>query len=123
MNKAPVFLLIEPSSILGPVLSRWLEDVLTPSRILLAVNAEESLKLAAEQKPSYVLVSIHLPDRKGLELLRQLRQTLPEARIVATSWFESRGLLHRVLSTEVDEFIRKDELRSKLLLAWGISIE
>jgi two-component system, NarL family, response regulator DevR len=123
MNKAPVFLLVEPSSILRPVLSRWLEDVLTSSRILIATNAEDALKLTADEKPAYVLVAINLPDRKGLELLRQLRQTLPKAKIVATSWFEIRGLLNRVLSAGADEFLLKDELRSKLFPVWGISIE
>jgi DNA-binding NarL/FixJ family response regulator len=123
MNKEPVFLLVEPSSILRPVLSRWLEDVLPSSRILIATNAEDALKLAADEKLAYVLVAINLPDRKELELLRQLRQTLPKAKIVATSWFETRGLLNRVLSAGADEFLLKDELRSKLFPVWGISIE
>jgi DNA-binding NarL/FixJ family response regulator len=123
MNKAPVFLLIEPSSILRPVLSRWLEDVLTHSRILIATNGEEALEVAANEKPSHVLVAINLPDRKDLELLRQLRKTLPEARIVATSWFESRWFTEKIRSTGTDRFITKDKLSSELLPLWGISKE
>ena len=123
MNTAPVFLVVEPSPILRPVLHRWLEEGITNSRILTAVNAAEALSLADSQKPFYVLTEINLPDQTPFKFLPQLRQTLPEARIVATSWFESRWFRNRVLSTGADGFLVKDELRTKLLGLWNISMK
>lgn len=121
MKTVPVFLLVEPSPILRPVLSRWLEDVLTHAHFLVATNDEEALGLAAIEEPSYVLVAINVPAQRDFELLSQLRQTLPNARIIATSWLESRWSLDRIRWTGTDGFMTKDKLRSELLPLWGIS--
>lgn len=123
MNTALVFLVIEPSPILRPVLHRWLEEGITNSRVLTAVNAEEALRLADSQRPSYVLTEINLPDQTPFKFLPRLRQMLPETRIVATSWFESRWFRNRVLSTGADGFLVKDELRTKLFELWNLSME
>lgn len=123
MNRAPVFLLVEPSPIFRPVLSRWLEAVLSHAHILITTNDEEALDLAANEKPSYVLVALNVPDQMGFELLRQLRQILPEAKIVATSSLESRWSIDRIRLAGADGFINKDKLRSELLPLWDLSIE
>jgi two-component system, NarL family, invasion response regulator UvrY len=123
MNAAPVFLLVEPSPILRSILNRWLETVITNPHIIVAANGVEALQLAAQEVPSYILIEISLPDRKGMEVLHQLRQGLPEARIVATSWYESSRFLDRVRSAGADGFVSKDKLPSELLPLWDISIE
>jgi two-component system, NarL family, nitrate/nitrite response regulator NarL len=123
MNTAPVFLLVEPSPILRSILNRWLENTLICPRILLATNGVEALQLAAQENPLYVLMETNLPDRRGLEVLHQLRQDLPEARIVATSWSESRFLVDRVRSAGADGFISKEKLPSQLFPLWDISME
>jgi DNA-binding NarL/FixJ family response regulator len=120
MHKAPVFLLVESSPFLRPVLSGWLEDVLDDSRILIAVNGEEALKLVASERPSYVLVAINMHDRTDIELIRQLRHAIPEARIIATSWFENRWLLKSVMSAGADGFLTKERLYSELLPLWDV---
>jgi DNA-binding NarL/FixJ family response regulator len=101
-------------------LSRWLEDVLDESRILVAVDAEEALRLVASDKPSYVLVAINMQDRTDIELIRQLRQLIPDSRIVATSWFENRRLLKDVMSAGADGFLTKERLYSELLPLWDV---
>jgi CheY-like chemotaxis protein len=121
MNTAPVFLIVEPSPVLGPLLNRWLENVLSNPRILIATNGVEALWLAAREFPSYVLMEINLPDRKGLDVLHQLRQGLPEAKIIATSWYESRFFLDRVRAAGANGFISKGKLPSELLPLWDIS--
>jgi DNA-binding NarL/FixJ family response regulator len=123
MSRPSVFLLVEASPFLRPILSTWLEDVLSDSRILIAANGEEALGLAINEKPSYVLVAINLSERTDFELLHQLRRTLPEARIVATSWFEGRWLRDEIRWAGADGFILKHELRTELLPLWGISKE
>jgi DNA-binding NarL/FixJ family response regulator len=122
MSTAPVFLLVEPSSILRSILYRWLETVITNPHILIAASGFEALQLAAQKVPSYVLIEINLPDRKGLEVLHQLRQDLPDARIIATGWYESRWFLDSVRSAGADGFVSKDKLPSELLPLWDISI-
>ena len=123
MNTGPVFLLVEPSPILRSILNRWLENALTSPRILIATNGVEALQLATQEAPSYILMEINLPDRKGLEVLHQLRQDLPQARIVATGWYESRFFLDHARSAGANGFIRKDKVPGELLPLWDISIQ
>ena len=115
MNAAPVYLLIEPSPILRSRLQGWLENVLTDPRILIAANGREALQLAAREQPSHILLEMDLPDTSGFEIIRQMREGLPAARIIATGWYESRFFLERVRSAGADRFIPKHKLHSELL--------
>jgi CheY-like chemotaxis protein len=121
MNTEPVFLLVEPSPILRSILNGWLETVITNPHILIAASGVEALQLAAQEVPSYILMEINLPDKTGFEILQQLRQDLPEAKIVATGWYESRWFLDRVRSAGADGFVSKDKLPSELLPLWEIA--
>lgn len=123
MGEATVFLLIEPSLILRSVLHGWLANVIPNSHVFIAANGTEALQFIRQAIPSYVLIELNLPDRRGLELSPQLRQDLPKARIIATSWYESRWFIDRVLSAGADDFVSKDKLRSELLPLWKIPME
>jgi two-component system, NarL family, response regulator NreC len=123
MNISPVILLVEPSPILRPSFHDWLEQALAGHRILIAANGVEALQLAGEERPSHILLEMELPDMSGLEVLRHIRQTLPDARIVATGWYENSAFLHKVWSAGANGFIRKHKLPSELLPLWDISIE
>ena len=123
MNSAPGFLLVEPSPILASALSRWLENVFSNAQILVASNGAEALQLATENIPSYILIELSLPDKVGIEILIQLRQALPDSRIIATSWFEGRWLIDGVRSAGADGFVSKDKLHDELLSLWKVFID
>lgn len=115
MDTTPVFLLVEPSPILRLRLQEWLERVLTGYSILIAANGLDALWLASQEEPSHILIDIYLPDLTGLEVVRQIRQALPAARIIATCWYESRFFLEQVLSAGSDRFIPLHRLYAELL--------
>ncbi len=123
MKIVPVFLLVEPSPILRPVLCRWLENVLIGTQLLVASNGAEALELATLSNPSHILIELSLPDRAGIEILIQLRQALPASRIIATSWFEGDWLIEGVRSAGADGFVSKDKLHEELLSLWKVFIE
>jgi DNA-binding NarL/FixJ family response regulator len=123
MNRAPVFLLVEPSPIVATALGRWLENAFLDSQVILAANGTEALQLATENIPSYILLELSLPDKAGIEILIQLRQVLPDSRIIATSWFEGDWLIDGVRSVGADGFVSKDKLHDELLVLWNIFIE
>ena len=123
MEVATVILLIEPSPYLRSVLNRWLENILPDSYLFMAENGAEALQLMRQAIPMYVLIEIYLPDRNGLEILPQLRQGLPAARIIATSWYESRWLIDRAMAAGADGFVNKDRLSRELLLLWKIPVK
>jgi DNA-binding NarL/FixJ family response regulator len=123
MNRAPVFLLVEPSPTLRSMLCRWLENVFSNSQFLIAANGAEALRLAIENIPSYVLIELSLPDKVGIEILVQLRQALPASQIIATSWFQDRWLIDGARSAGADGFVSKDKLHKELLPLWKILTE
>ena len=120
MNAAPVFLLVEPSPMLCSSLHEWLESVLTNPRIFIAESGLEALNLAMQEKPSHILVEMDLPDTNGTEIVKQMSQKLPTARIIVTGWYDSRLILEIVQSAGADGFIPKNKLRNELLPLWGL---
>jgi CheY-like chemotaxis protein len=123
MNAAPVILLVEPSPIFRLRLHEWLESVLTGHSIFIATSGLDALWLAAQKQPSHILIDIGLSDVTGYEVVRQVRQGLPAARIIATGWYDSQFFLDHVRSAGADGFIRKDKLFSALIPLWEIAIE
>jgi len=120
MNAASVFLLVEPSPILHPRLQDWLESVLMKPHIFTAENGLEALNLAAQEQPTHILIEMDLPDISSLVVLKQIRQSLPTARIIATGWYDSRFFLNSVQSAGADGFILKNRLYRELLPLWQV---
>lgn len=123
MGKALGFLLVEPSPILRSSLQDWLKQALAGHRIRVAANGVEALTLAVQEQPSHVLIEMELPEKTGFDVLRQMRQILPDATIVATGWYESRVFLDKVQSSGANGFIRKHKLPSELLPLWNVPRE
>ena len=118
MHAGPVFLLVEPSPILRSRLRDWLESVLTNPRIFIAESGLEALNLAALEEPTHILIEMDLPDISGVDVVQQIRQSLPKARIIATGWYDSRFFLHSVHSAGAHGFILKSKLHRELLPMW-----
>lgn len=115
MSAAPVLLIVEPSLFLRSFMREWLENVLTDYGVLIAETGTDALRLAAQEKPTHILIEMFLPDMLGIEALQQMRQILPAARIIATHWYESRLFIERARSAGADEFIPKHRLHADLL--------
>ena len=120
MSTAPVFLLVEPYPNFRLRLRIWLEQALVNPTIFTTTNGVETLRLIEQEAPAYILIEIDLPDIPGLEILRQMRPVLPNAKIGATGWHESRLFLDEVRSAGANGFIRKPTLPSGLLDLWEI---
>ena len=56
---------------------------------LIASNAEDGLKLVAEQKPDLVLLDVRLPGISGLEALQQIKASHRQTQIVVMSAYDS----------------------------------
>ncbi len=54
-----------------------------------AGDAESALAVAGEHAPDLAVVDLRLPDRSGLELVRDLRQHVPHTRIVVLTGYGS----------------------------------
>jgi DNA-binding NarL/FixJ family response regulator len=82
-----------------------------------ATAAAEALTLAATVRPDVILVDLGLPDGDGIDLVRSLRQMLPEARCVVLTLDDSPQQRSRALSTGAIGFVGKHEPTDVLLAA------
>jgi CheY-like chemotaxis protein len=53
--------------------------------VLEATNGEEGLALQREKTADLVITDIIMPDKEGLETIRELRREFPEVKIIAIS--------------------------------------
>lgn len=71
----------------------WLAQVLRNAgfEVLEARDGTEALRLHQAHPFELVITDIVMPDKEGLELIRELRQARPETKIIATSGSEHPG--------------------------------
>jgi DNA-binding NarL/FixJ family response regulator len=80
-------------------------------------DAAEALKLVALLKPDVVTIDASLPDRDGLELLRELRDRQRELGIVILAWESEDDVLLRALDNGASAFVSKLAPAAELLSA------
>lgn len=90
---ARTVLIVEDDPWIRPLLAELLED--EGYRVLQADTGEKGLSLALENPPNVVLLDLRLPDRFGLDVLRELRanEATADVRVL-------------VISAEVDQITR-----------------
>lgn len=74
-----------------------------------AGDAETALQQIPEAQPDLVLVDISLPGRNGLELIKELRVTDKEVKILVISMHDKALYADRVLRAGGNGYIMKDE--------------
>ena len=78
-------------------------------RTLEAAGGVESLSLAVEHRPDLILMDIRMPDMKGPEVLRKLREDerLAAIRVVALTSSTMKGDRERFLADGFDGYLEK----------------
>ena len=82
-----------------------------------AHTAGQALDLVNSRKPDLILLDISLPDKNGLELIKDIRSLRPEARILAVSMHDEAIYAERVLRAGAHGYIMKQEGGKKLMEA------
>jgi DNA-binding NarL/FixJ family response regulator len=80
-----------------------------------AKNAEEGIRTALRVKPDLVLLDISLPDRSGIDLAREIRSKLPDARIIMVSMFSRPDLVTEAVEAGAAGFVNKSSSPDALL--------
>lgn len=79
-----------------------------------AYDGTSALKLAIERRPPVAIIDVRLPPSDGITLAEQMREAVPETRILLISgWFEPYTI-DRGLKAGVSGFIEKTEFLQKL---------
>src|ERR1035437_4023300 len=82
-----------------------------------ADNAGQALDAVAKQKFDLMLLDISLPDKNGLELIKDIRTLKPELPILVVSMHDEMIYAERVLRAGARGYIMKQEGGQKFLLA------
>jgi DNA-binding NarL/FixJ family response regulator len=82
-----------------------------------AENAAQALNIITSRKPDLVLVDISLPDKSGLELLKDIRVYYPDLPILVFSMHDESIFAERVLRAGGRGYIMKQEGGKKLIQA------
>lgn len=81
-----------------------------------AGSATEALALAQESRPDVVLLDISLPDKSGLDVAKELREALPDTKIIMLTMHDDAAYVLRAVDAGAEGYVLKDagpsELRS-----------
>ena len=80
-----------------------------------AGTAKEGLKLAKSLNPELIIVDISLPDQTGLKLTRDLRNLLPEARVMIISMHSKIDYITEAFQAGALGYVVKESAADRLL--------
>lgn len=104
-----------------PMLRKGLRQALEPRADIVVVGeaatGTAALGLVQQTAPDLIVVDIHLPDMKGVELIRRLAELAPFAKIVVFSSDADRKLVDESLHAGASGYIWKQSAVEELLQA------
>ena len=98
-------------------LRQLLEGELAIRDIAEAASGTETLDKLHAGSWDLLLLDIHMPERSGLDILRQVRSTHPETRVLVLSGFPERQYALNVLRAGASGFLSKESASDELLKA------
>ena len=105
-----------------PPIRRFLRTSLAASgyRIVEAEDAASAMRLFSAEKPDLVVLDLGLPDRSGLELIPEIRQTSTVPIVILSARHDERSKVE-ALDLGADDYVSKpfgmDELLARLRAA------
>ena len=72
-----------------------------------AGNSAEALRMFAAQSPDLTLMDLRLPDRSGVDTIREIRKISPQARIVVLTTYEGDEDIHQALAAGAQGYLIK----------------
>ena len=82
-----------------------------------AEDGRTTVRLARELSPDVVIMDVAMPMMPGDEAARQIKATLPQARIIALSMFEEPGVARRMRNAGAEVYLPKTGPSEGLLAA------
>lgn len=108
-------LIIDDESSIRKLLRLTLESV--PYRVVEAHDGREGLHMAAAERPALIVLDMGLPDKRGLEVLRDLR-TWSDVPVVVLSVENDPDTIIQALDLGADDYVtkpfRSDEFLARL---------
>lgn len=78
-------------------------------------SGREAFKLAQDLNPDLILLDIALPDRSGIELARDIKETLPDVRVMIVSMHSKIDYIVKAFQAGAIGYVVKDSAFKRLL--------
>ena len=88
-----------------------------------AANGQQARDLASETKPDLITLDVILPDNTGLEVLKDIRQELPDVKIVMCSAVGQEVIVNEALESGASAYIVKPFSEEKVLEIVGSALQ
>ena len=82
-----------------------------------AKNGREGLRIALKLKPDLALIDISLPDKSGIQLTREIRDQLPETRVLIISMHSKIDYIAEAFQAGATGYVVKESASNGLLKA------
>src|SRR6056297_4369 len=84
-----------------------------------AANGREAIRLAIDLAPDVVVMDISMPELNGVEATRQIRESLPETKVIALSMYADRRYVIGMVKAGVSGYLLKNCAFDELVNAIG----
>ncbi len=79
-----------------------------------ATNGREAVEKAVELKPDVTVVDISMPELDGVEAVRQIREAVPDSKVLVLTMHESDQMVRSALDAGAHGYILKSDLTDSL---------
>ena len=109
-------LLVDDSPVFLKAAARFLEEQCGGEVVIAgtASDGAEGLRQAQTLHPHVVVLDLRMPGTSGLDVIRKLRATLPDVRIIVLTQLEGDEYRHAVLARGADAFVAKTTMEHDL---------
>jgi two-component system chemotaxis response regulator CheY len=88
-----------------------------------AANGEQALEMAASTKPDLITLDVILPDNTGLDVLKNLRQSQPDSKVVMCSAVGQEVIVDEAIENGALAYIVKPFSEEKVLEIVGAALQ
>jgi two-component system chemotaxis response regulator CheY len=88
-----------------------------------AANGEQALEMAAATKPDLITLDVILPDNTGLDVLKNLRQSQPDSKVVMCSAVGQEVIVDEAIENGALAYIVKPFSEEKVLEIVGAALQ
>jgi two-component system invasion response regulator UvrY len=113
----PSILIIDDHFVVRRGLTQILQEEFRGVTFSEAATAAEALLLVQNRGWHLIILDISLPGKDGLELLQEIRQYRPDARVLVLSMHAEHQYVTRSMQSGASGYVCKDEPRAKLVKA------
>ena len=80
-----------------------------------AANSDEAFRMAVDLKPDFILMDLSMPGAGGIEVTRQLKEKLPETKILILTVHEDATLLREAMKAGAVGYVVKRAVEAELI--------